>query len=333
MLAARDPHCLYAHWDLAAEQQLGYVKSSAHRHLVLRVQQGGSGKIVSEIHLHPDLRHCFIPIDVPGVPYTAELGYYEPGQEWKPIARSEAVTAPGRGPARVEMVRFTTMAPPPIPPAPPLLPPGFKSNRPESKTMVVLETGSGPAIVAQDRLGRDGVVTGVSGRGGVRPTETAAPPWSARQERAVAELLHNGQGPGVSSLGVVEAEEFAFQPEVSSLAAVELPAISSAPVKGPSRKGFWFNVNAELVVYGATEPGAGVTLGGRPVALRPDGTFSFRFALPDGAYEVPLAATAVHGEVRSVELIFTRATQRGGGVGVQPQEVALRAPPERAVAP
>jgi hypothetical protein len=60
----------------------------------------------------------------------------------------------------------------------------------------------------------------------------------------------------------------------------------SSPVPTAERKNdFWFNVNAELVVYGATEPDATVTIGGRMIKLRPDGSFSYRFALPDGAYE------------------------------------------------
>jgi len=61
-------------------------------------------------------------------------------------------------------------------------------------------------------------------------------------------------------------------------------------------KGFWFNVNAELVVYGSTEPNAQVMLGGRPVQLRADGTFSFRFALPDGRYALPASAYSVEGD-------------------------------------
>jgi hypothetical protein len=55
---------------------------------------------------------------------------------------------------------------------------------------------------------------------------------------------------------------------------------------------FWLVVDAELIVYGATVPGAKVTLQGQPIALRPDGTFSARFALPDGRQEIPVAATS-----------------------------------------
>ena len=52
----------------------------------------------------------------------------------------------------------------------------------------------------------------------------------------------------------------------------------------PKRKQdqFWFRLDCELIVYGATEPDADVTLAGQTMKLRPDGTFTARFALPDG---------------------------------------------------
>jgi len=42
-----------------------------------------------------------------------------------------------------------------------------------------------------------------------------------------------------------------------------------------------------VIIYGATEPGAKVTLGGHEIKLRSDGSFSYRFALPDGKYDLP----------------------------------------------
>ncbi len=47
-------------------------------------------------------------------------------------------------------------------------------------------------------------------------------------------------------------------------------------------KDFWLQVHTELILYGATEPDAKVTVQGRPVDLSDDGTFSIRYALPDG---------------------------------------------------
>ena len=51
----------------------------------------------------------------------------------------------------------------------------------------------------------------------------------------------------------------------------------------------------ENIVYGATEPDATVTCQGRPVQLRPDGTFTLRFALPDGQQVIPCAARSADG--------------------------------------
>ena len=50
---------------------------------------------------------------------------------------------------------------------------------------------------------------------------------------------------------------------------------------------FWMVLNTELIVYGATEPDASVTLMGKAIKLRPDGTFSIRMALPDGDIDIP----------------------------------------------
>jgi hypothetical protein len=100
-----------------------------------------------------------------------------------------------------------------------------------------------------------------------------------------------------------------------------------------AEKAFWFTVNAELVVYGATESDATVTVGGRRIRLRPDGTFSYRFALPDGEY--PLVITAHSGkseETRSTRLQFSRATKHHGAVGVHPQDPKLKTPADRDLA-
>jgi hypothetical protein len=103
---------------------------------------------------------------------------------------------------------------------------------------------------------------------------------------------------------------------------------------GAPAAGFWFNVNAELVIYGATEPDAQLTVAGRPVALRPDGTFSFRFALPDGEYELAVGATSSRGDdARSARLHFSRQTERSGCVGVHPHDKRLRPPRPEHVTP
>jgi hypothetical protein len=110
------------------------------------------------------------------------------------------------------------------------------------------------------------------------------------------------------------------QGEVSSPGAVPQPEVPEWERK------FWFNLNAELVLYGATEPDATVTVDGRQIRLRPDGTFSYRFALPDGRYPLTIAAEAADGsDRRSAKLEFSRATTFDR-TGVHPQDAALKPP-------
>lgn len=51
-----------------------------------------------------------------------------------------------------------------------------------------------------------------------------------------------------------------------------------------------FEVDAELILFGTTTPGATVLLSGEPVKLRADGTFTVRVALPDKRQVLPVVA-------------------------------------------
>jgi hypothetical protein len=120
--------------------------------------------------------------------------------------------------------------------------------------------------------------------------------------------LSGGFKVGSSSLELKEMMEKALGGEMGSGAVGSL-AISS-PVGRPQARGFWFRVGTELIVYGATEPDAKVTLQGRPVKLNPDGTFSARFALPDGQQVIPAAAESKDGvDRRSITSIVNKKTE------------------------
>jgi hypothetical protein len=115
-----------------------------------------------------------------------------------------------------------------------------------------------------------------------------------------------------------------FDPTASSLELKQLfeerlrrpmgsPAVTSfgsgALQYGKERK-FWFQLDAELIVYGATEPNAKVTLQGEPVKLRPDGTFTMRFSLPDNRQIIPAVAASADGiEERTIVLAVERNTK------------------------
>ncbi len=87
--------------------------------------------------------------------------------------------------------------------------------------------------------------------------------------------------------------------------------LSSSPVrKELKERSFWMKVDCELIVYGATVPSAKVTLQGKPVNLRPDGTFTLRFWLPDGKQCIPVKAVSSDKlEERTITPIVNRETK------------------------
>ena len=137
----------------------------------------------------------------------------------------------------------------------------------------------------------------------------------------ITELIRRQLLENISSMG---AAQFSLP---SSQFGVSSSVSSPFGGAGEKKRGFWFMVNAELIIYGATEPDAKVTIGDRPIKLRPDGSFSFRFALPDGNYSLPAAAHSADGvETRVASLTFSRDTSYKGDVGTHPQDKKLKPP-------
>lgn len=90
-------------------------------------------------------------------------------------------------------------------------------------------------------------------------------------------------------------------------------AMAARGPQKPEQKKFWLVADCELILYGATEPDAFVTVGGRKVNLNPDGTFSMRFALPDGGTDLPVKAVSKDGTgTREIGITITRATAGAG---------------------
>jgi hypothetical protein len=73
---------------------------------------------------------------------------------------------------------------------------------------------------------------------------------------------------------------------------------------------FQFQVDAEMILYGATKPDARVTLAGDPIKLRPDGSFTVRLALPDKRQVLPVVASSADGvEQRTIVIAVERNTK------------------------
>ena len=75
------------------------------------------------------------------------------------------------------------------------------------------------------------------------------------------------------------------------------------------QRSFWLVADAELIVYGATDPAASLTIGDQPVPLGEDGTFRLHVPFHDGEQVYPITAIAADGEQkRSIRLNFSRST-------------------------
>ena len=75
------------------------------------------------------------------------------------------------------------------------------------------------------------------------------------------------------------------------------------------KRKFFFELATELIVYGRTEPNAEVWLGDKKIPLRPDGTFSLRFALADGQTPLEFKAISVDGQQkRKIDTYIQRVT-------------------------
>lgn len=93
------------------------------------------------------------------------------------------------------------------------------------------------------------------------------------------------------------------------------------------RRPFHFEIDAELIVFGKTDPDAKVTLQNEPIKLRPDGTFTVRYSMPNARQVIPAVAASANGlEQRTVVLAVERNTKtmepliRDGGGNANNQE-------------
>jgi len=119
--------------------------------------------------------------------------------------------------------------------------------------------------------------------------------------------MSGGFDPSASSLELKQLFEERLRRPLGSPAITSFGSGSWLP--GRQRK-FWFQLDAELIVYGASEPRARVTLQGEPVKLRPDGTFTMRFSLPDSRQIIPAVAVSADGvEERTIVLAVERNTK------------------------
>jgi hypothetical protein len=345
LLTARDPRALYAHWDLSPEQQQACLAASAHDQLALRVHPGQTGSpAVSEIKVPRDARHQFIEVPRAGSTYVAELGYYQADNRWVAVVASVPVATPAGEVSPDTSVRFATF-PSGEMGVQPVVPGGVSPGA--AKVAFTPKVEWLPALDKSKARPSEPVQAGGQSEiaehtipsrttQDLPPSETPQPQpyleWTHERESALAEIVARANvGSGVLTQATMDEELGLGSGSGASIRAplpLEAMETLSSPAgeARPGPAGFWFNINAELVIHGATEPDAVVTLGSRQIQLRPDGTFTLRFAFPDGRHTLPVTAVSARGDVRQAEFTFVRDTTSGGDVGRHPLPEPLPAP-------
>jgi hypothetical protein len=122
---------------------------------------------------------------------------------------------------------------------------------------------------------------------------------------AVEDLLyfsHSNPAPGTSP-GLMQA--VSLEREAGSGAILNISSPLGHEKKQPP---FWLNLQADLIIYGATDPQAQLSIQGEEVPLRNDGTFTCRYTLNNGTIVLPVQARSCDGEVITITPVFTRET-------------------------
>jgi hypothetical protein len=255
------------------------------------------------------------------------LGYYSALGKWTRVAASSGTLTPPDAASPSNDAEFATIP----------------FEFPFAKLMQIIEEAvrdNLPLAVAIEEMRRHGHPDlprfSSSGVSSIAPSPSGRPGsqrvWTPEQEKALARIINIDQTRRIwmGSLEITELIRRRLEHDVASPVTGSGISSVSSPFGGgeaEKAKGFWFNVNAELIIYGATEPTAQVTLGGHKIKLRSDGTFSFRFSLPDGNYDLPAVAVSADGtDGRAAELKFERATEYRGDVGATPQDPSLKPP-------
>ncbi len=307
-LTARDPHWLYAYWDLSGQQMADYRGQSSDGRLLLRVFEKSHAKPIQEFTLGHDSRNWYIPVNKAATTYSAQLGFWRHDGKFHVISHSREAITPADTVSTDMTARFVT------------IPIDFSFR--ELLNIIRGHMKDGEALA--DALHR------LQLAGFKFPFKVGLDlgPWSAEQAGELERLL-GGDIFRRIQMGSFEISEWLrrrLQEELSSgMFSAFSPAGASWQAQPP--KGFWFAVNAELIIYGATEPNAQVTVDGKPIKLRSDGTFSFHHTFPDGQYKLPVVAvSAAKDDKRAVELAFERKTKTKGDVGKVKQPAHLKSP-------
>ena len=276
-----DPSRLHAYWavasDAVAEARRHMGVGGAAARLVLRVRDLDGGEAAFDEPVQGMRGGTYVDVWGDARRYRAELGLATPGGQFTSLLSSNDATLPPPGPTAAPIngraatwMDVTTGRSVDAPRIPPSV--AAESRASEPRTSPPAAPGTPPSPLVEPFPPPPAQGTAPPDAAAAALEEHGAP---SLEGTGGAESGHEG-GSGTEARGG-DAGSGASQPDQSTL------TLSSHAL---GREGVDLEVNAELHVFGRTKPGRKLTLFGRPVAVRPDGTFSIRRPLPHGALVV-----------------------------------------------
>jgi len=295
VLMPRDPQWAYAYWDISNEHK-DDLRRQGGQQLALRLYDATEINLeyqvphsIQEYPCDELAREWYLPIPVSDRDYVVEIGYRCADGRWLVLARSATVHTPPTYPSDWIEDHFITVDWNLDLRGKKL----FELVPPQSKQYGLATTATnGQASPIYDEI--FGIAQGAEAQ------RVAGSLYGSMQQVPVNEQA-------ISSYVFPSGVGMWAMPTMSGVNMSGVGFSASMPPVRPRK--FWLVADAELIVYGMTEPDATVTVGGQPIQLSPDGTFRFQMSFQDGMIDYPIMAVAADGEqTRSIQMKFTRET-------------------------
>lgn len=298
VLMPRDPEWAYAYWDIPNDHKED-LRRQGGQQLALRVYDVTdinldyqSPHSIQEYPCDELAREWYLPMPVSDRDYVVDIGYRCWDGRWLVLARSAPVHIPPVYPSDWVEEHFITI--------------NWGEDL-RGKTFFELHPPSKRAISAMGNPIYDQIFGMAQGAEAMR---VAGSVFGSMQHVAGSMMPYES----ISSYIFPSGVGMWAVPTVSGLTmsgvGMNMSGVGFSASMPPARpRKFWLIADAELIVYGATEPDATVTIGGRPIKLNPDGTFRFQVSFQDGIIDYPIMAVAADGEqTRSIHMKFNRDT-------------------------
>jgi len=280
----RDPQWAYVFWEISdGDRQQAQLAGASE--LCLRVADvtglsgGGSHPhTLQEVAVNSHATEWYLPVPLSDRDYRVELGYRKGGGGWINLATSAVARVPALHPGEQIYDQFVPFSLDTTPPQAVQAAQGSASNDSRS------DSRSDNSL--HERLYQAATLPATRWRHLVRGSEA----FHEDELAGSAAQAAGGQSSGVGVWASGRNE-------------------SGAGTMAPRQRAFWLVADAELIVYGATDPSARLSIGDEEVPLSSDGTFRVQVPFRDGQQIYPIKAVAADGDQkRNITLEFERRT-------------------------